>query len=438
MTATGRDIGRPADRQVESPTVDHRRSASRRRSPLRTTGHLLTTQLVAAAASLLINVLAARTLGPAGRGHIALLLQVAYLTNMLALAGTDRAYPVLIPAGRSALAATGDAIRLVTPSGLLLLTAAVPVVAVVGAGTPDDTGLTVTAFVVAAVALIAGGAVRVAAAASGTAGPYMTGAFTGQLVLVAAVTVLTVAHVDSPAGWLLAYGVALCTGPALAWLLLRRQHSTGTTAYADLRAARRLGLRLLPAGLAGMVILRADRLLLPWLASYQQLGLYIVVATVAEFAVLPVQSYVDAHAARWHRQHLDGTLPRARPVLAAAGYGTAAGTVLVVAGYLLVPPVLGDDYRASTGLLVPLAVGTVAYSVSRVAVGLGVATGRARSALITDIPAMVVALGAYLVLIPRWGAYGAAVGSAVTYTTGALLAAATLIANGPARARATS
>ncbi|MCM0675383.1 polysaccharide biosynthesis C-terminal domain-containing protein [Micromonospora phytophila] len=381
---------------------------------------------MAAAASLLINVLAARTLGPAGRGNVALLLQVGYLTNMLAMAGTDRAYPVMIPPQRGALAATGDAIRLVLPSGAIFLLASIPLVFTIGAGTSSGAGLTVVAFLVAALAMVAGGAVRTAAAASGVAGPFVAGAITGQLVLVVAVAGLAVLDVESPGLWLLAYGAALSLTPVIAWALLRRQPAGASPDSGHLRQARRLGLRLLPAGLAGMVMLRADRLLLPWLGSYEQLGLYIVVATVAEFAVWPVQSYVDAQAARWHRQHLTGTLRRARPMLAATAYGLAAGVALLGAGSLLVPPVFGDEYRGSVALLAPLAAGTLFYSVSRVAVGLGVATGRARSALVADIPAMVVALAAYVLLIPEWGALGAAVGSAVAYGVGAVLAVSTL------------
>ncbi|MEU2616272.1 hypothetical protein ABZ570_32625 [Micromonospora sp. NPDC007271] len=406
------------------------------RGGLRTTALLMAPQMATAAASLLINVLAARTLGPAGRGQIALLLQVGYLTNLCAQAGTDRAYPVLIPPGRTPLAALADTLRLVTPTGLLVVAAAVPVVAVVGADTGDGIALTVVVFVVAAAAMVTGGAVRTAAAASGTAVPFAVGALTGQVVLIAAACALTTAEVDSAAGWLAAYAAALTTAPALSWLLLRRRTPPiGPSPAAGLRQARQLGLRLLPAGLASLIMLRADRLFLPWLGSYEQLGLYIVVATVGEFAVWPVQSWVDANAARWHRQHLAGTLNRTRPLAAACGYGLTAAAALIGAGRLLVPPVFGDDYRDATNLLLPLAAGTFAYAVSRVAVGLGVATGRARSALIADIPAMLIAVAAYLLLIPHSGAYGAAVGSAIAYAAGALLALAALTTGRPEPAR---
>ncbi|MFG3599738.1 lipopolysaccharide biosynthesis protein [Micromonospora chersina] len=379
-------------------------------------------QLVVGAASLLINVLAARAMGPAGRGSLALLLQVAYLTNMIAVAGTDRAYPASISLRRGARAATGDAGRLLAPSATVALAVSAPIVFAIGAGSPSGGWLTLVAFVVAALAMVSASATRTGAAASGVAGPFVAGTVAGQLVLVAAVAVVAARGVDSPGVWLLVYGASLGTAPVVSWALLRRGRAGATDAPPDLGPARRLGLRLLPAGLASIVMLRTDRLLLPWLGSYEQLGIYIVVATVAEFATWPVQSYVDSQAPRWHHRFLAGTLGRVRPLLGAAAYGLVAGAALLIAGHLLVPTLFGSEYRGSVGLLTPLAVGTLCYSVSRVAVGLGVVSGRARTALVADIPAMVVAVSAYLLLIPRWGAMGAAVGSAIAYGTGAVLA----------------
>ncbi|MEU7170226.1 polysaccharide biosynthesis C-terminal domain-containing protein [Micromonospora tulbaghiae] len=390
------------------------------RAGLRATALLLAPQMAAACASLAVNVLAARTLGPSGRGHVALLLQVGYLTNMLAQAGTDRAYPVHAPPGRPPRAALADTARLVAPTGVLVVAAAVPVVAAAGGG---STPVSVVAFLVAAAAMIAGGAARTAAAATGTVRPYMLGAVTGQIVLVATAVAFTAGQVTDAGVWLAGYAVALACAPAVTWLLLPRVPSGSRRV--DLRAARRLGLRLLPAGTATMIMLRADRLLLPALAGLDQLGVYIIVATVAELAAWTVQTWVDANTNRWHQQHLAGTLHHTRPLLAAAGYGTCAALVLLAAAPLI-RPVFGDAYADAARLLPLLAAATVAYSVSRVAVGLGTAAGRARTALAADLPATITALGCYLLLIPRWGAYGAAAGSAIAYTVSALLAVTAL------------
>ncbi|MFI7073483.1 lipopolysaccharide biosynthesis protein [Micromonospora sediminicola] len=384
----------------------------------RATALLLAPQMAAAVVSLAVNILAARTLGPDGRGHIALLLQVGYLTNMFAQAGTDRAYPVHHPPGRPPRAALGDTARLVAPTGVLTVAAAVPVVVAAG----GNLALTLAAFLVAAAAMIVSGAARTAAAATGAVRPYAVGATAGQAVLAAAAIALTATRVTDPAVWLAGYACALACAPAVTWALLPH---TAPAARTDLRPARRLGWRLLPAGIATMVMLRADRLMLPWLAGLDQLGVYVIVATIAELAAWPVQAWVDAHANRWHQQHLSGTLNPGRPLLAAAAYGLTAGLALLAAAPLI-RPVFGDAYTDAGRLLPPLAAATAAYAISRVAVGLGTAAGRARTALTADLPAMLVAVAGYLLLIPRWGAYGSAVASAVGYTVAAVLAVATL------------
>ena len=393
----------------------------RRRSALATAGHLVGAQLVVGAASLAVNAMAARTMGPSGRGNLALLLQITYLTTMIAMAGTDRSYPASVPHQPSARRAAADTLRLVVPSAAVGLVAAAPVVTAIG-GRSNNAVLTVAGFAVTVCALVTALALRTAAAAGGVVRPYVLATILGQLALVASAAVLTATGVTSSDVWLLVYGVAVGTGPLVAWVLLRRTGNQRSEITHSLAPARRLGLRLLPAAVASMVMLRADRLLLPWLGSYEQLGLYITVATVAELVCWPVQSYVDAHAPRWHQRLLAGDLRPGGPLLAAAGYGAGAGLALVVAGHLLVVPVFGPEYRESIPLLAPLAVGAACYSVSRVAVGLNVAAGRARGAIAADLPGMVVALAAYLVLIPRYGAAGAAVGSAVAYGVGVLIA----------------
>ncbi|MER7459785.1 hypothetical protein [Micromonospora sp. NPDC126480] len=397
------------------------------RSVVRTVGHLVLAQAFVGAASLVINILAARSMGPAGRGSLALLLQLTYVVNLLAVAGSDRSYPATAPVDRGARAATADMLRLVAPAAVLAMAALGPIVLIIDAGTRHHLAV-LSGFLLVATVLALNSALRTGAAASGVASPYLTATVAGQVTLVAAAAVLTAGGADSVEVWLIAYGGSLAVAPMVAFGLLRRAAPARPAQRHSLAPARRLGLRLLPAAVAGMITLRVDRIMLPWLGSYEQLGLYIVVATVAELAIWPVQSYVDAQAPRWHQRFLQGDLRVSRPLLAATAYGVVAGIGLIAAGHLLIVPVLGEEYASATGLLIPLAVGAVGYSVSRMAVGLAVATERAGSALIADIPSMVVALGAYLVLIPRHGAMGAAVGSAVAYGAAAVLAVASTLA----------
>ncbi len=424
MTAPQPEV--PVSGAAAAVTLRSRRSI--RLSSFAIAGRLVLAQLIVGAASLIINALAARSMGLDGRGMLALLLQVTYLANMLAVAGTDRSYPATVPIGRSVRGTSADTLRLMAPSAVAVLLIAAPIVHTIGGRWSGGGLLTVAAFALTTIVLVATASLRTGAAASGDVRPYVTATFTAQILLVAATTVLTVAGTDSPTIWLLVYGLALGSGPALAWMILRRRPFELEPTH-GLSPARRLGLRLLPAAVASMVMLRADRLLLPWLGSYDQLGLYIVVATVAEFAIWPVQSWIDAQSPRWHQQFLAGELRRAGPLLGAAAYGVAAALALLLAGNLLVVPVFGAEFRDSVQLLPPLAAGTVCYAISRVAIGLSVAATQARGAIAADVPAMIVALAAYIVLIPRYGAMGAAMGSAGAYALGAILAVALLRAS---------
>lgn len=413
--APARTGGRPGDATYGSWQL-------RRLSPMVTAGHLITAQVVVGAVSLVINAMSARTMGPRGRGDLALLLQITYVANLIAVAGVDRSYAATVPPEHDVRSAIRDTVRLVAPTAAVVIVGAAAVAWWIDGSGRHQRMLAATGLVLTAVSLVAASTLRTAATATGVTRPYVLSALVGQVTLLASAALLTAAGVGSSDLWLLGYGAALSVGPLAAWLLLRRSGGPPARATRDLSAARRLGLRLVPAALASMVLLRGDRLLLPWLGSYDDLGIYIVVATLSEFAIWPIQNHLDAQAPRWHQRFLAGEMRCRGPLLIAFGYGIAAGLVLLAAGHLMVVPVFGAEYRASTVLLVPLSIGTAFLSVSRAAIGLGVAAGRARVALAADIPAMVVCLGACVLLIPRYGALGAAVASALAYGVGAAVA----------------
>jgi len=125
-------------------------------------------------ASLAINALAARTMGPAGRGSLALFLQLTYLANLLAMAGTDRSYSATVPLGRGARNAAADVLRLVAPCGLVVLLLFSPVVYAAGAHGADgaDGGLLVlSGFAITTSALLSAQILRTGAAAAGVVHP---------------------------------------------------------------------------------------------------------------------------------------------------------------------------------------------------------------------------------------------------------------------------
>jgi O-antigen/teichoic acid export membrane protein len=376
------------------------------RAPGKTASGFLIAQLTVAGSALVINVLSARAMGPDGRGQIALFLQVSYVLAVVALAGVDRSYPATA-SGVGFHQAVRDTRRLVAP-GLWLTTAGCAMAAAAFYATPG------IAWLIAVVAVVTAGnavlsSVRAAAAVAASA-KYLPVVAVGQVALLLSSAILVVAHVGSPVVWLAAYAVSLGIPGAAMWVRVgRSRHNV------DLGASRRLGLKVLPGTLANIVALRADRILLPALAGYEQLGLYVVVATVTELIAWPVQAYVDAHIPAWRKAHLADSIARWRIIAGVTGYASVAAAGGAVAVWVLLVPVFGAEYRTAAGLAFPLAAAAGLYAISRAGVGLAVAAGRARAAVLVEIAAMVASIVGYLLFIPEMGAAGAAWGSLAGY-----------------------
>lgn len=384
--------------------------------------NLFAAQVAAATAGLLVNVLSARGMGPEGRGALAFYLQLAYVGSALVLAGTDRALPAVRRNSLSLRAAEGQMIRLIAPA------MALTVLVLAGgfaAAEVSDASVSTFLFLAAAVALVLWGntillSLRAAAIAAESTGRFLKVMVAGQAVLVGGAVVLLALSVESPAIWLCLYGAALLI-PACAAFVWSFPELKGSVR--DRVATRRLGLRLAPAVIANMVMLRSDRLLLPLLSSPSQLGLYIVVAAVTELIAWPVQSFVDGRVPLWRRALADGTF-RVGRMLAGAALFTALGAVVIalVLSVLLVP-VFGEQYSPARPLIWPLAVAAGLYAFSRFGVAMTVAGNRSSLAASIDISGMVVAAAGFVLLIPHYGAPGAAVGSLLGYGIAALASA---------------
>lgn len=381
--------------------------------PQRVTVYFLAAQVIAGTGALAVNVLSARGLGPEGRGQIALWLQIGVVAGVLILGGADRAYPAV--ADHPTLAgAVRDLHRVIRPGMAMVALAGAAVAGwLLLHGGSDGWAAAATILVAAGSAI--GAAVRSASAASGHARPFLVSTLAGQGLLIGGCVTLLVLEATSPAVWLTVYGTALI----FAFMLAARPAGTTGT---DLTKVRRMGHRLAMSTAASIVMMRADRLLLPALAGYAQLGIYGTVATITEMISLPVQAWVDSHVPAWRKAHLAGTLRRGRILSLAAVYALTAATSVTLLLRALVVPMLGEAYRPAVALVLPLAAAAGCYAISRVGVGLAVATGRPGTAAVTDMTAMVVSVAAYLLLIPPYGAMGAALGSLVGYGVAAIIA----------------
>src|SRR4051812_50086550 len=95
--------------------------------------------------------------------------------------------------------------------------------------------------------------------------------------------------------------------------------------------------------------------------------------------------------------------------------------VLLVGGVasVVLVPLFGIEYRPSLDFVWPLAVAAGLYGMARLGVGVSIARGRPAHATAIELTGMVAAFAAYLILIPTFGALGAAWGCLIGYGVGA-------------------
>lgn len=373
---------------------------------------LLLMQVLAAVTAFVINILSAAVMDPEGRGYLALLIQITYVLTVLALMGVER--PFAAARSVSFFPSLYELHRLVSPSYVLLV--------LMGSASvflylynSDSLAISCALVLFFLAGNIASRMVRTGYIVSGSIKPFMYVSVLTQIVLFALAVVLYALRVKDPEIWFLAYGCSgLVAACSVIFAVLRRRNVGHRRA--EERAIRRHGFRLMPASFGNTAMLRSDRLLLPFLASNTQLGIYVVVATTMELASWPVQNWVDASLNRWRHDHGGGEATPTRAVVTAVAITSLLATAMGILSYVLVEYFLSDLYAQSVQLIVPLGLATIVYSVTRVQQGLLIAKGLTHSVSIAEVVGMLVSVGAYLVLIPPLGAMGAALASILGYS----------------------
>ena len=256
--------------------------------------------------SVLANLLAARVLGPGGRGQVAAALQVSYLFSFLVVMGLDRSLAMVAPA-----AAVGDSWSVAKAAMKRRSTVMAflgVIVSAVGFAI-DEPRIWTFAFAVGLMAVF-NGHFRVIESALINADrakvmvpiQVLSGATT--LVLLGGLAIVSTTVVGI---WFAAYVASSIVVVLVANRKLLRLDGaslTGQPPTVDRRVWSRAGLRLLPASMAGFATLRSDRLLLPLLSGSEELGLYVVAATFVDLASVPVESLANVLLPRWRSRKL--------------------------------------------------------------------------------------------------------------------------------------
>ncbi len=391
--------------------------------------------VVLRAAALLTLPIYSRLLEPAEFGVWSFLITLTFLLNVVLVFGGDAAL------GRYFFATDDHGERRVLTSTLILFVAAASTVAVLlllpfsasisrwAFGSDGNADLIAIALVTAPVTAVSSLLSQV------LRNEFRPGAFAFQNVATAVIGVGLSLYlvIDRDLG---VKGVLLGTlAAAFSILPLRVWSARAYLAPAfSRRVLRRMlafGLPLVPAAFAGWVFTVSDRIVLAKLASYRELGLYAVAASIASvlsFLLGPLGLAWSPHAVLAYERD-EGA--------AASMYGRVLTYILLVFGALAVavttfaPEVLAlltpSEFADARGAIGPLALAAVAFATIQVT-SAGISL-RHRTGYIAGLSAAgaVLNLGLNLAFVPVWGmlasAWATAVSSAALTLGYALVAA---------------
>jgi O-antigen/teichoic acid export membrane protein len=366
------------------------------------------------------GLFAARLLGPAGRGELAVIVLLATGTSLLVAAG------VQVWAAREVARSGGvRVVRWVVRTQVLVMTLACVGLGVVVTAIVFVTGAS-SALVWLGIGVALSNAVQLVLLAMPVGvramGVYAWVVIVAGLVYAGTNAVLLVSGQASTALVL----VGMVAGNAVSIVMIvvwtRRApcgaepEERGRTAYWE---ALRFGL---PAGMGEVVLFamfRIDVLLVAAFLPLREVGWYAVATSLAEMLwVIPdsVATVVLPTTAS------DPSASRTTRLLhVALGATFAAGVALSLIAPTLTQTLFGADFRPAARAVPFLAVASLAGTVWKIVIAEVTALGHTRPRLWSAIIGLVVMLVVDLVTIPALGIAGAALGSAIAYAVAASL-----------------
>lgn len=386
----------------------------------RTAAFTYGSQLGAAVLSLLSVLIVARALGAEGRGQVAFLTAMTFLTANLATFGIQEANGNLAasePRARRALAS--NSVLLAVALGALAVGLLVALIGVFPgiAGESDPTvRLVAFAFIPAILLQIF---LRFLAQAD-----YGFAVTNAAYVLAPTLNVVGnglfyafgILSVNSAVGWWLAGQTAETV--LLAWYIQRRLAGFGRPDFGLLRRALRFGARAHPGRVMLLGNYRLDQWLLGAIAGSRELGVYSVAVAWAEAlwylptALAAVQRPDLVRAVREEAGRIAARIFRAAALVTAA-----CGLVMVLAAPVLCETVFGDEFGGSVNMLRVLVVAAFGVSAVKLLGSALVTQGRPGLQSFAIGAGFVLSVILEVALIPPFGGQGAAVAAAIAHTT---------------------
>ncbi|MFY9580205.1 MAG: oligosaccharide flippase family protein [Gaiellaceae bacterium] len=190
------------------------------------------------------------------------------------------------------------------------------------------------------------------------------------------------------------------------------------------RAIARLALAMGFVQIVNLIGYRVELFVLEHFKGLGQVGIYSIAMQAAEAIWLIPAAVASAVTGPVVHEDEEGA---ARQIRSACGkgllYTTAVAVAIGVTAPFVIPLVFGDAFRGAVRPLVLLLPGVVAYApVTILVVYLTVRRAQPRLSLYVSLIGLVVTAGMSVVLIPPYGASGAAVASAIGYAAGGVAA----------------
>lgn len=247
--------------------------------------------------------------------------------------------------------------------------------------------------------------------------PHVLSILFSNISLVLLSTLFSYLNISSISIWVLIYPLSVAT---FFPIILRGASSDATTLLESeaISKIRKEGFALLPSLLGSSLLLKIERFMLPIFAGTGALGTYVAVATMMDAADWPIRSWIGTKLNDWGRLRDDDyfVLPWRliiQVILVAMGLSLAAGLLT----WAIVIFILHPSYQGSLPLLPVLAISTVFLSASNLSQGYLTATGAPQLVSKISLVGIGVLVASAPVLMPAFGALGAAFGVAFSRLT---------------------
>ena len=187
---------------------------------------------------------------------------------------------------------------------------------------------------------------------------------------------------------------------------------------ASTRRLASYGLRLWIGSISGVLLSRVDQTLMTPLSGAYQLGLYVVAVSVSELPLIIHRAVRDVTFVSDAHESDDARLAAAARISTAVSGTVALGLGVTMVWWL--PYLFGSEFAGSLPVAAVLLVAVVLSTPGSIA-GAGIsARGRPGLRSISMVIACVVNVGLLIILVPEWGAMGAAWATFVGYLTASM------------------